>query len=405
VRLMLIEEQFTESSRVIQKYAAELADGATTPLEKARRIHDKVSSLHRGYAQALKSRNAADIRHVSGGFVTLDQMIRQANDHARLPIRASQYLWLQLALMRAAGLPARLIALPDRRVARFDVRMVAPPFLSELAVAVQIQDRWHVSDPLAEPSLPFGVMPWFTQGDIGLLAQEGKETFLPLRPTLAQDSLITTTAELQLTADGTLEGTVRRKITGQPAFNLRTQLLNTTETQAEVLQEQLEGELPGMTVSLRQVDGVEGIGTPIELVFLVSCPGYAVAAKDRLIVRAAALRRSGVSPFPAAERRKAVQFPYAWGEIDDLTIKLPDGYVTEELSPVAPRFEKGQFYHKVVHSFDAARAALRTRREFVLLQPDWLPEQYPQLKDHFDAVANSDRAELVFRKLPAGGAQ
>jgi len=408
VRSMLLTDEIVDTEKYVEKYAKELVQGAPTPLEKAKRIHEKISSLQRGYARALKTRKPEDVRYLSWGRdATLEDMIKLADQHPHLPINENRYLWLELSLDRAAGLNAKLIDIPTRKIVRFDIRAVSAPFLENDAIAVQIDNKWYVSDPRLNPSLPFGVMPWYSQGDVGLLAQEGDQTFIPLNPTLAKDSLITTTGELQLESDGTLHGTIHRKITGQPAFNLRQRLLDQeTAAQQEKVRDQLKAELPNMTVKILKIDGVDGVGTPVEVVFEVEYPGFAVMAKDRLIIRPAMLRGANLSPFSAATRRKAVQFPYEWGEIDDLTVTLPAGYAPDQsLATAAPIFEKNQFYFKIALNFNPAQSALRARREFVLLQPDWLPAQYPQLKGWFDAMAGSDQLEIIFKRSTATAAQ
>jgi len=399
-RWLLIEEGNSARSKIIDKYAMNLVQGAATPLEKAKLIHDKVSALYRDFARALKTRKPDDVRNADRGWVSLELMLQRDDDHAHLQIHEGQYLWLELALNRAAGLNSKLVLMPSRKLARFNIKMVCPPFLDNLAIAVQIDNRWYVSDPLRHPSLPFGVMPWTSQGDIGLLAQEGDQTFIPLRPSPPQESIITTTGKLQLDEEGTLRGTVRRKITGQPAFNLRAQLLDEeTKVQEEKLRDQLSDELRNTTVKVLKIDGMDGVGTPLEVVFEIEYPGFAVVTKDRLILRPALLRTADTSPFSAATRRRPVQFPYAWGELDDLTVTLPAGYVPDQtLTPAAPILEKGQFYYKTALNFDPALNALHSRREFVLFTPDWLPELYPRLKGWFDAMASSDQAEIVFRR-------
>ncbi len=380
----------------IKKTAAEVTQGAGTDLEKARRIHDFVQSLHQKYLHGPPST-------VPGTYlpVDMDDVLDLGKEH---PVRldAMDFLWLAISLDRAAGLEAEDLMLPDRGQCMFSRQLVAPAFLPARAVAVRAGGTWHFSMPQLDNPLAFDELPWTQEGFGGLLARDHKQDFIEVPFSTAEQALVRRTGDFRLDASGTLTGEGTVAFHGHEARLLRAGLAGQTrEAQLAAFQHTLAGEFEGADVEVTELHHLDEVYEPLEFRFRLNWPGYGVVTGSRMIIRSFVFRASARSPFASSERRNVVVFPFRRKERDEITIALPAGFEIEA-KEAPPSFPGKTYSYQVDLGLDRKRMILHVSRDFSAGVIMASPKDYPGMKSWYDAVTLSDQHSLVL--VQAAGA-
>ena len=329
----LLEHDSTLQTKAVADLAARIAGNAPTETEKARRIHRFVAEAFHRFQN--RPNRPAVMTHYNSNVWSL-AAVANFDEFQFAGIVPRDFIWLELALYRAAGLEAQAIIAPNRLLMRFNPEFVSEMFVHDLIVRVKVDGVWRFSTPTATSPLPFGELPWAYQDTFGLVAQANKQEFVRVSPLPAAASAIQTNGDFTLAADGGLTGHATRSLTGSPAAGLRARLLKKNRTERiDAVEEILKAEFPSSTTKVGKVEGVDDIDAPIKIEFDMDWSGYAIATKKRIILRPSVFHGSSTSPFSAEIRHNLVEFPYHWREIDDLSVHMPMG--TNSSPPARPR--------------------------------------------------------------------
>lgn len=386
-----IERDRGYSTAKVKAKAAEITAGLTEPEAKARAIHVAVQEL---WQRHRRRTGPAPEKWVQPD--SLDDVLEvEKPGILRVP---DEFVWLSLAMCRAAGLDAKLVLLPSRRLTRFNPQHVSGVFLDHKAVAVRIGEQWVFSYPQAVNRQTFGTLPWELEGQVGLLALDKKQEFIKIPTTDPERSEIATMGKFKLDAEGTLTGECTRTFTGQTAVDLRGELRRNQKTARERLAATKLGMDPKFVeIKVTKIDALDDAEKPLLIAATVRWPGFAARTKERLLVRPSVFRVENTSPFVASERRHPVHFPYRWLERDRVEIALPEGFAPE--SPTAPAPMKGDaLQHELQLAYDAKNGVLHGSREFTSHLLDIPVNLYPSLKAGFDRIARADGHEVVFSR-------
>jgi hypothetical protein len=381
-------------TKKLKKFAADLTASSPDPEARAQRIFREVQELYLSYVRHAPT--GSDLREVESMDDVLDS--RSKPD---VRISVNEFVWLAVALYQAAGFDAHAVMLPDRALARFDLKSVSPVFLPQLGVAVRVGEAWRVSMPQNPVPLPFGMLPWRHEGQVGLLALERKEQFIEIPATPSGKSQIGTRSELRVQPDGTLSGTVKRRYTGQAAAQLREKLreVDAGKDRDDVVRRSLGLDEKLVEVAVTDVSDFDDPEKPIDVGYQITWANFAVHTKDRLILRPSVFHAENSSPFTASERHHPIHFPFRWQEVDETTIEIPAGFTPE--SPSAPPSAPGKALHyKIDLGYAREERKIVVRREFVSNILDLPAANYAALKEWYGAVQHSDQHELVFRRAP-----
>lgn len=380
----------------VKQLAAEITGSLTDDEAKARAIHTWIETTSQKYR-----RRPGPHPKATTAAGSLDDVI-EIEKKPEILRPPEEFLWLAIALYQSAGLECHAVQLPDRTLARFSPKHVSQIFLPNIAAAVKLGGEWKFSCPHNSYAVPFGMLPWTQEGQLGLLAVERQQQFVPVPAAPPERSVITTEATLKLDAEGTLTGQIHRTFTGHTANLLRGELrsANNREKRNEVASTKLNLDPKNVELKITRVGGIDDAEKPVEIVATLTWTGYAIRTKDRLVLRPAVLRAEAAAPFAATERRHPIHFPYRWKEVDRVKIALPEGFEPE--APSAPASLPGEVLSfKADLAYDRAGRVLHVGREFVSQLLDVPPTAYPQLKGWYDRVSRADQHEVVFVRKPA----
>jgi len=397
-RIRWFEEDATAYDHDVAKLAPKLTTGAASQTEAARRIHDYVHGRYLDFLRSPRAGRPSERKYIAA---PLSEVIA-FEKYPDTPITDQDFLWLAVALDREAGLKPQTILMSNRRILRFDQRLVSDGFLHDSCVRVFVDGAWKFSAPNLPEAVPFGALPWWNRGGSGLIAQYNKQEFVAIPTAPSADSVIDNTGDFKLGADGAVTGAARRTLTGDPAMMLRRQLRKADDARRrEILQKAVQKEMDPAQVTLTDFTGVDDPNVPLVIEYRLNWPEFAAVTKSRMIFRPSIFHGQSKSPFAEEARRNLIEFPYSWREIDHVTLQLPAGLKLE--APSAPRSYPGDVLnYRIGLTYEPRHSRINLTRTFdsnLTSLSAYLPVQaYPELKRWFDLVAHSDGHELVLVK-------
>lgn len=381
------------ATKRVKQLALEVTAGAADETEKARRIHGHVQQM----AERWRKRSPPKTPISMHAPNSLDDVLdwEKSPDVFLMP---EEFHWLAVSLCQSAGLDAHTVSLPNRQLSRFYRENASPVFLPFPALAVKLGGTWTFSSPHHPAMLPFGMVPWEQEGQLGLIARDRQEDFVPVPPAPANKTIVTSGGTFAIDDEGTLSGECVRTFSGHRAVQVRAELAAARDEKRTELAKAKLGldpkvvEMIGLKITALD-DPAKDLGISAQLRW----PGFAVRTKDRLVVRAAVLRAEAVSPFAATERRSPVHFPFFWQEFDRVVLSVPAGFEPE--SPAAPQPMPGEsLSYGTRMSYEKETRRLFVLREFSSSLRDVAPKAYPLLRDWYAALARADQHEIVFRR-------
>jgi Domain of Unknown Function with PDB structure (DUF3857)/Transglutaminase-like superfamily len=384
--------EHTKPGKQVRSVAQEITSGADTPLKKLALLSDfcrtKIRNLNTDEVSA-EERAAAQKKTVD-----------TPDDTLRLGVGSPMnVLYLFAALASAAGFEARIAELPDRRRMGFDRSFADPYFLTDRAVAVMVDGKWHFYSP-AGTYIQHDLLAWHHEGVLALIT-DPKEPHFEMTPfSAAEQSTRQNQGVFKLSEDGTLEGDILIMYTGHEGSVQKENSERQSPAQREeTFTKMIQARLSAAEISNIQIENATDIEKPFTYRCHLRIAGYAQATGKRLFF-APDVFQQGLQPvFELKERKYPVLFPYAKTDTDTVTIDLPDGYELEAPQIPAPIQIGSSGQYTVEAAVNGNR--LIFRRRYVIGKEGHLgfaADTYPALKRIYDSIALSDAQTLTLKQ-------
>jgi hypothetical protein len=303
-----------------------------------------------------------------------------------------------VALLRGAGLDARLLRVPERSWMFFDVNMMDESFVRSLDVAVLLHGRWRGFD-VAAPYLPWDMLVADEESQPAVFCDPDSGGFITLDSSEPERSASRHTATLTLMPDGTLDGDVHATFSGHANEDLRAALEDAHGDDADTaFVDALGWDRHSVQISRVRVDRGARDWDPLQVDYHVVMPEHATVTSKRILLQPAAMHAHEPARFTAGKRRWPVYFKHSWAESDTIRIRLPAGWRVEELDQPQPVEAKGVAAYRasILQSDDGAQLlylrALVAGEDGTTLFP---ADSYPALKRLFDLIHDGDQATVT----------
>ncbi len=387
----------------VQKAAQEALGDATDTDEKLRRLYvycqTKIKDLFDD-ASGLTPEQRTAFKKNKSPSDTLKQGIGTGLDIDQLFV----------ALAKAAGFDARMTRTSSRDQIFFDMNFADDQYLSGYNTAVKVGDEWRFFDP-AGRHLQFGMLRWQEEGVPVLIADKNEMLFAPTPISSPDRSKIARFANLTLTEEGTLNGTVRIAYTGHWAASRKEAFDEETDKEREdALRNEIKARLSTAEVSDIKIENITDSSKPLVYTYTISVSGYAQRTGKRLFFQPAFFQANNTALFSGSTRANEIYFAYPWAEDDQITIKLPAGYEME--SPEAPTsLGAGAIsQYKVLLSRTKDNGTVVLRRTFffgagVKNYLTFPPTAYGMVKQYFDEINKQDTHTLTLKQSAPPPAQ
>jgi hypothetical protein len=202
-------------------------------------------------------------------------------------------------------------------------------------------------------------------------------------------------AKLELGPDGTLRGDVEETRTGALATFIRSRMLRSPlADRSKVLEGFLSSFLTSFQLTKAAVGNLDDPDADLILHYSFEAPNYAKSAGPLLLLRSRVLGEKS-SDIMEKPRHYSVDFGYVATEVDNIEIRLPDGYVVDEL----PRPTKAQFaFAEYFSQIQQSSRTVRYNRQFRVKQLSVDTPGFEDLKRLYRQIASDEDANVVLKR-------
>jgi hypothetical protein len=261
-------------------------------------------------------------------------------------------------------------------------------------VALKRGDSWiyvDVSSKLLKP----GMLPWYEEDVFALIADSKEPKFTRTPPSAPSASLDQHVGQLKLSEEGRLTGDITDSYTGHRAEEYRGDLRDRSAVQREEWFRNRTGQMfPESDLTNFELLNLEDATKPLIVKYHLEAPQFAQVTGKRILFQPNVFRRAQGALFTASDRKNIVEFPYAWKEVDQIRIELPENYDLDNADrPGDLTFAKLGSYTVRMSLKKGMVNELSMDREFVFGVDGNLyftPEGYPTIKKIFDEVRTRD---------------
>lgn len=381
-------EEFVAKNRGVDDAVAKIVSPSDSPEQKVRKIYAFVGSLeNQDYIpeRTKQEDKVLDLKVIKGADNVLENRSGTHDELNRLFI----------SMVRAAGIPASLMWVPNRDRDIFIKEYLSTRQLESEIAAVQLGGKDVFLDP-GTKFCPYGILDWRYTGVNGLRqTPKGADIGPTAQPTYTQ-SVTTRMARISLDEHGIANGTISLMFKGSAAMHRRqTGGKTDAEGRKKLMEDELRTILPGNSeISLTNSPDWDNAEAPLIAQFHVSCP-FAVAAGKRLMLQQHFFEVNEKPRFPATERKNAVYFHVPWQEADEVHITIPAGMEVESLAP-DDTVKLEYALYKVQHKKEAPDKIF-SRRDLIMAAGIFAPTEYKELKGFFDKIKSDDDQPALVR--------
>ena len=379
-------EHFIGNRKEISQAAAQAIGNETDPEQKLRKLYaraQQVRNLTYERERTEQEQKKEKIKSNQNAGDVLARGIGSRDDITRLFV----------ALSRSAGFNASVVRVGDRKNKFFENLLLSTRQLDTEIAVVNLAGKDVYLDP-GTKFCSYGYLRWIRTSTQGIRLDKKGGVFVTA-PSAGYDKATTLrNAEMALDTGGNLTGTITVKFEGGEALEHRLDELDTDEAgKKKDLEDELQGWLPtGAIIKMTKAEGWDTSDGPLTATFSVEMPGYASAAGKRFLVPAYLFQARQMEAFKHVDRKYPVYFPYAFGEVDRVNIKLPDGYTLEN-TPPQQAASLGYAEYQNLAQFDGKQ--LVTQRVLQVNGIFFKVELYPEIKDFFGKVQAGDEQQAV----------
>lgn len=357
-------------------------------------LADDIERLTKGVGDTA-SRLAAIYQHIKqnmkwDGFKSIftDKNLKKA--YADKIGNSADINLLLIAMLRKAGIEAAPVILSTRD---HGIISFSHPSISDCnyVVARAMLNNKQILLDATEPDLQPGVLPFRCLNGNGHLIDKSTDITIAItNPKSVESKMV----ELTLT-NGKMTGTIKEKLTGLSAFNLR-KSIKEKGGRKEFFEKKKNGssDMEYLDYKITNLDTIsEPLITEYKFAFKDNPEGDAAI----IYLDPVPIERQKTNPFLAPTRDFPVDFGVPATEYYNLQFTIPPGYVAEELPKTLSLTMEGKggfFQYEILQSDQK----INVNMVFTIGKTLFLPAEYPSLKKFFDMVINKQAEQIVLKK-------
>ncbi|PWT84760.1 MAG: hypothetical protein C5B58_04200 [Acidobacteria bacterium] len=382
-------ERFIGNRDSVRSAASEAMGAETDPEKRLKRLYERAQAVRNLSFERRRNKQEDKKEDLKPNENSGDVLARSYGTH-------NDITRLFVALARAGGFDARIVRVPNRRAYFFKASyLVASQLSSEIAL-VNLNGRELYLDPGTE-FCPFGLVRWLHTGDKALKLDGAGGTFVMAPPAQAEATRIFRIGRLSLEDDGSAKGTLQVEFTGNAALEHRLSALDEDDAgRRKSMEDEAKGWLPeGAAAELDSAENWESTDEPLRVRFKVQIPSFASVAGKRILIPASMFKTTQrKQAFQHQQRKYPVYFPYAYQEMDNMIVDVPEGR-TAEAVPGAQ--DANLSFTRFATSRSFSKNQFVSKRALIINGIFFPITDYPQLKSFFQKVQAADDEQLVLQ--------
>jgi len=367
---------------------AQIVGGATSQEDKLRRIYAAVQQMRNTNFSRQHSEREEKADHENPPKSVVDVFTHKHGNDLELT-------YLFVALARAAGMKAYVMAVTNRDLNTFNLNLLSFSQLNDDIAIVEIDGHELFFDP-AEPFCPYGQLLWPHTNAKGIRQTATGTAFATSRRADFKETQALRAATLTLGRDGHESGSVDLAFTGARAIAWRQLTLLDDE---EALHKDLESYLnkilpPGSEATLRSVENLRDENQPLLVHFDISGPWASVVGK-RLVLPSQFFQINQQQLFPSPTRQTPVYFPFPERILDNITLHLPAGSQVESHPALLTESMPNVALYQSTTALKAGDLILQ--RDYAFGGVVIPANLYADLRGFLARVAERDKAPVILR--------
>jgi hypothetical protein len=381
-------ESFIGKRGGMQEAVAQIVAPGDAPEVKLRKIYDRVQQI-RNTSYELRKTEQEQKREKEKSPANVEDVWKWGYGDGK------QLTWLYVALVRAAGFEAYGCWVGNRYSYFFESTTMQGRRLNSNVALVELNGKDLYLDPGAAFT-PFGVLPWPETGVKGLrLDKEGGGWIQTTMPE-ASTSQSHREAKLELSGTGDVEGELTVTYTGLEAMHRRVHEQHEDETaRKKYLEDSLKEQIPAaVELELTNQPDWKSSEAPLVAVFKLKIPGWASSAGKRAMLPVGFFSADEKHLFEHTSRVYPVYFAYPYEKLDEVTVKLPEGW--QVASVPAPQVQDAKvivYSLKVENNGGQVRVVRKLDLDLVILPS----AQYGALRNFYQLVRNGDEEQVLLQ--------
>jgi hypothetical protein len=385
-------ESFIDKRKAMEQAVAQIVSPGDSPEVKLRKIYARTQQL-RNLSYEESKTEQEDKREKIKPAANVEEVWKRGYGHG------TSITWLFLALARAAGIEAYPCLVSSRSQYFFMKQRLNSSELNTNVVLVKLNGKDLYLDPGAA-STPYGLLPWQETGVAGLKLDKDGGKWIETAMPASDASQVLHEANLKLTEEGGLEGTLKVTYTGLRALTQRNERRNQDAASRKTYLEDLVKESVPTGIEVELTNQPDWVSSENALIaeFNLKVPGWVSGAGHRALFPAGLFGGSEKHLFEHSERVQPVYFSYPYKKIDRIKVELPLGWKTTTLLKPFDQDLKAAEYKLTTEEKDGTLNIQREIRSDLIMVPQ---KSYPALRSFFQIVRTQDEQQIV---LQPGGA-
>ena len=298
--------------------------------------------------------------------------------------------FILINMLKDAGFDAYPVVMRSRDMGFLTITHATVKEFNTFVVAVKVDDKLAYLDGSVEDGW-LDVLPAHMLVDRArIVSKEKPVEWVDLTGLSAGKTRSVVMAELQ--PDGTMQADIQSKFTGSDAAYLRHEFRTATDSATFVskLAQDLNCEIESLTLANHH-----GLGPDVERNMHVT--KQCDAAGDMIYLNPWVLNVMSENPLTEEQRTLPVEFPYIDTENLTTVVKIPEGYVVEELpQSLVIKSDDGKLSCLIASDVDGSM--LRSRCQLQVDKIFFTPDEYPFVKSFLDEVYKRLQDVIVIKK-------
>ncbi|MFD0794475.1 DUF3857 and transglutaminase domain-containing protein [Mucilaginibacter litoreus] len=245
-----------------------------------------------------------------------------------------------------------------------------------------------------DPLLPFGMLPLKCLNDQGRVISFDKPSYW-IDLVAKQNKTSTSALDLTLQPDGKLRGTIATYSSGYEGYQRRLAIKKFNSVDEFV--ENLDEKLNKIKILKSEISNLDSLDGTLAEKYEVEIDVYDNLNKNRLAFNPVIFDRITNNPFKLSERT----YPVDWGMPSNnryvLTMHLPAEYSIES-APQAASIGLPNSGGQFLSDFSGQGNTFTYSTVIKFNKSVYAPEEYPYLKELYNKIIASEKAEIVFKK-------
>lgn len=298
-----------------------------------------------------------------------------------------------VAALRSAGINTEAVLLSTRANGIVNRLYPVEDEFNYTIAKANIGDKTYLLDA-TDPLMPFGTLPIKCLNDQGRVMSLDKPSYW-IYLVASEKKVSTSALDLTLQSNGKLKGTITTYSSGYEGYEKRSEMkkFNTIDEYVESLDEKL-GKIKILNSTITNLDS---LNQPLGEKYEVEIDAYDNLNHDRIAFNPLVISRIVNNPFKLSSR----SYPVDWGMPSSsryiLTMHLPSGYGIES-SPANASISLPNRGGMFIADFAGEGDTFTFSNVIQFNKSIYYPEEYPYIKEFYNKIIASEKAEIVFKK-------